>query len=91
VLELTFLWEANEIQLLALLGTGDMCRKEWVHEGLKVGSPPLRKSVADFPVIINTFAGELRSNWCKALIQPLLETFNFIVLVVQIITWAKDY
>ena len=68
-----------------------MCRKEWVHESLKVGPPPLCKSVADFPVIINTFAGELRSNRCKALIQSLLETFNFIVLVVQVITWPRNY
>lgn len=88
--ELTLLWEANEVQLLALLGARDMPRKERVHKSLKVRSPPLRKCVADFPVIVNTFAGELRSHRCEALIQSFLETFNFIVLVVQIITGPEN-
>lgn len=90
-LELTLLRESDEVQLLALLWACDMCRKERVHESLEVGSPPLRKCVANFPVIINTFAGELRSHWCEALIQSLLKTFNFVVFMVQIIARPKYY
>lgn len=67
-----------------------MPRKERVHKSFKVGSPPLRKCVANFPVIVNTFAGELRSYRCEAFIESFLEAFNFIVLVVQIIAWPED-
>lgn len=88
-LELTLLREADEVQLLALLGPGDMARQERVHESLEVGSPPLRKCIANFPVIINAFARELRSHRCKALVQALLETFNLIILRLQIITWPE--
>lgn len=52
----TFLWELDKVELLALFGPGDVTWQEWVHEGLKVGSPPLCQSVANIPVLINTLA-----------------------------------
>jgi hypothetical protein len=67
-----------------------MRRKERVHEGLEVRTPPLRKSIANFPVGVNTFPGELRAHGRKALIQSLLESLDFIVVVVQVIAWPKD-
>lgn len=62
-----------------------MTREERVHEGLEVGSPPLRKGVANFPVIIDAFARELRAHGGKALVQSMLETLKFLVVVLQII------
>jgi hypothetical protein len=62
-----------------------MARQEWVHEGLEVGAPPLRKCVADIPVAIDSLAGELRSHGGQALVQALLESLNLIVLVVEVV------
>ena len=63
-----------------------MRRYERVHERLEVRSPPLRECVANFPFVIDTFARELRADWGKALIEPILKTFQFAFVVMQIIT-----
>lgn len=67
-----------------------MSRKERVHEGLEIGPPPLRKCVANLPIVVNTFARELRAHWGEALIQSLLEALDFLVFVVQIIAGPES-
>lgn len=47
---LTRLGQLNDVEFLALLGTGAVGGDERVHEGLKVGAPPLGEAVADIPV-----------------------------------------
>lgn len=89
-LQLTLLRQTNEVQLLALLRARNMSRKERVHEGLEIGSPPLRKCVANLPIVVNTFARELRAHWGEALIQSLLEALDFLVFVVQIIAGPES-
>lgn len=68
-----------------------MAGNERVHKSLKVGAPPLRKSIANLPVIIHALARELRSDGCKALVQAFLETINLVVLVVQVVAWPERY
>lgn len=80
VARLTAAWELDKVQLLTLLRPGDVRGDEWVHEGFEVGSPPLRKCVADLPLIVHTLACELCANWCKALIQSSLEAFDLVIL-----------
>jgi hypothetical protein len=60
---------------------------ERVHESLEVGSPPLRKSVADLPFVVDALACELRANWRKALVQPRLEAFDLVVLGAEVVAW----
>lgn len=60
----------DEIELLALLRPRDVRRDKWVHEGLEIGSPPLRQCVADLPFIVDAFACELGADWREALVQP---------------------
>ena len=62
---------------------------EWVHEGLEVRSPPLRKRVADLPFIVDAFTCELRADWCKALIQPRLEALDFVVFGAEVVTRSR--
>ena len=83
---LTLLGELNQVQLLALLGAGAVARNERIHEGLKVGSPPLSKAIADLPVTIDTFASELGTGGGKALIEALLESIDFLVLGLNVVT-----
>jgi hypothetical protein len=75
----------DEVELLALLGPGDMRRDERVHEGLEIGSPPLRQCVANLPLVVNALACKLRANWCKALVQPRLEAFDLVVFGAEVI------
>jgi hypothetical protein len=75
----------DEVELLALLGPGDMRRDERVHEGLEIGSPPLRQCVANLPLVVNALACELRANWCEALVQPRLEAFDLVVFGAEVI------
>lgn len=69
----TALGKLDEVQLLALLGSGDMRRDEWIHEGLKVGSPPLGKGVGNLPLALVASVCELGAGWSKALVQTVLE------------------
>lgn len=54
----------DEIKLLAFLGPGDVSGDEGIHKRLEVGSPPLRQSIANLPVVVDAFARELRANGC---------------------------
>ena len=65
-----------------------MRRYERVHESLKVGTPPLRQCVANYPLIIDTLSCELRADWCKALVQPGLKALDFVVLSAKVVTRA---
>lgn len=82
----TLLRQLNEIQLLALLGPGHMSRQERVHERLEIGPPPLRDRIANLPVLVDAFAGELRSHRRQTLVEALLETVDFFVLEVEVVT-----
>jgi len=62
-----------------------MRRDERVHEGLEVGSPPLRQCVANHPLVIDAFASELGTDWCEALVQPRLEALDLVVLSTEIV------
>lgn len=59
---------------------------ERVHEGLEIGSPPLRQRITDLPLFIDTLTTELRTNWSQALIQSHLEAFNLVILGVQVVS-----
>jgi hypothetical protein len=61
---------------------------EGVHECLEVGSPPLGKSVADLPLVVDTLACELRADRREALVQPRLEAFDLVVLGAEVIAWS---
>lgn len=61
---------------------------EWVHEGLEVGSPPLRKSVADFPLVVHTLARELATDRSEALVQARFEPFKLAFVVVEVVSGA---
>jgi hypothetical protein len=61
---------------------------EGIHESLEVGSPPLRKRIADLPLVVDALACELRADWRKALIQPRLEAFDLVVLGAEVIAWS---
>jgi hypothetical protein len=65
-----------------------MRRDEGIHECLEVGSPPLRKRVADLPLVVDALACELRADWRKALVQPCLEAFDLVVLGAEVIAWS---
>lgn len=78
----------DKVELFTLLWPCDMGGDEGVHEGLEVGSPPLRKRVADLPLVIDALARELCSDWRKALVQPRLEAFDLIVLGAEIVARA---
>lgn len=62
-----------------------MARQERVHEGLEIGAPPLRKSVADLPGFVDTFAGELGADGGETLVQTLLESVDLFVLEVEVV------
>jgi hypothetical protein len=58
---------------------------EGVHEGLEVRPPPLRKCVANLPFVGDALASELRADGCKALVQPILEALNLVVLGAEVV------
>lgn len=87
---LTLLWQLDEIQFLALLGPRDMAGQEGVHESLEIGAPPLREGVANLPVLVDAFAGELRADGGQSLIQPFLEPVQLLVVVVQVVAWSEE-
>lgn len=73
--------QLDKVQLLALLWPRDVRRDEGVHEGLKVGPPPLRERVADLPLVVDALACELRADGREALVQPRLEAFDLFDVV----------
>jgi len=77
--------QLDKVELLALLRPGDVRGDEWVHEGLEVGPPPLRKRVADLPLIVDAFTRELRADRCQALIQPRLEALDLAVFGAEVV------
>lgn len=62
---------------------------EWVHEGLEVWPPPLRKAVANLPLVIHPFAGELSADRRKSLVQPSLKSLDLVVFSAEIIARPK--
>lgn len=85
-MNLTLSWKLDEIQLLALLRPSDMRWDEWVHEGLEIRSPPLRKRITNLPLLINALTTELRTNRCQTLIQSHLEPLNLIIVFFEVVS-----
>ena len=63
-----------------------MRRDEWVHESLEIGTPPLRERVANLPLIVDAFAGELRAYGRKAFVQPRFEALDLLDIGSQIVS-----
>jgi hypothetical protein len=66
-----------------------MRRNERVHEGLKVGPPPLRQCIADYPLVVYAFACKLCADWCEALVQPRLESLNLVILSTEVVAGSE--
>lgn len=62
---------------------------ERIHEGLEVGAPPLRQSVAHLPLVVDAFACELRADGCEALVQARFEALNFVVFRTEVVAGAS--
>jgi hypothetical protein len=62
-----------------------MRRDKRIHERLEVGPPPLRKRIANAPLIIHALARELRADRRKALVQPRLEALDLIILGLEVV------
>lgn len=45
-----------------------MSRQERVHKRLEIRPPPLRQRIANFPVLVDTFAGKLRADGGQAFV-----------------------
>jgi hypothetical protein len=65
-----------------------MRRDEGIHKRLEIRAPPLRKRIADLPLIINALTRELRAHRSKPLIQPRLEALN---LVIRMCGWLCSW
>ena len=59
---------------------------EWVHESLKVGSPPLSQSLADLPLAFVTVVGELVARRSQSLVQAYLEALNLVGVVWKVVS-----
>jgi hypothetical protein len=82
---LTLPRKLDEIQLLALLRPRNMRRDERVHERLEIRPPPLRQRIADLPFFIDALAAKLRAHRRQPLVQPLLESFYFVILRLEVV------
>lgn len=82
--ELTGLGQLDKIELLALLGTCDVCWDERIHEGLEVGAPPLGKAVANMPVACRLAVAQT-ADGSQALVQALLKTLHLVVLGLEVV------
>jgi hypothetical protein len=78
----------DEVELLTLLGPGDVGWDEGVHESLEVGTPPLRQCISNHPLIIDALSRKLCADWRKALVQPGLEALNLVVLGAEVVARA---
>ena len=67
-----------------------MCRVEWIHERLEIGSPPLRDRVCDLPLIIDTLTRKLSPRRRQALIEARFETFDLVFIGVEVIPWSGE-
>jgi hypothetical protein len=63
---------------------------EWIHESLEVGAPPLRKGVADLPLVVDAFACELGTDRSEPFVQPGFEALDFVVLGAEVIAGSLD-
>jgi hypothetical protein len=64
-----------------------MCRDKRIHERLKVGPPPLRQSISDFPVLVDALAAELSAYWSQSFIESLFEAVNLFVFGFEVVSW----
>lgn len=68
-----------------------MSRQKRVHESLKIRPPPLRQCISDLPVLVYSLARKLRPHGRKALIQPPLETLDFVIIVEEVIAGSAQH
>lgn len=89
-MERTFLRQLDKVQLLALLRPRDMGGDEGVHERLKIGSPPLSKAIADFPVMRVLLVGQL-STRCgrETLVELFFEGRDLVAIVREIVSGTE--
>lgn len=62
-----------------------MCRHKGVHESLEVGAPPLSEAVADLPIGLFLALAQA-AHGREPLVQALLESFDLVVLGLEIIS-----
>ena len=62
--------------------------EERVHERLEVGSPPLRKSIANLPSVIDAFTRELCADGCEALVEAVFKAVNLVVFGEEVVAWS---
>lgn len=86
---LTTLRQLDKVQLLALLWSGDVGGDEGVHEGLKVGTPPLGKTVADLPVAALLALADA-TNRSQTLVKTGLEALDLVVLGSEVVAWQLE-
>ena len=58
---------------------------ERIHKRLEIWSPPLRQSITNLPLLVDTLATKLRSNRRKALVQSHLEPLNLIIIFLEVV------
>lgn len=63
---------------------------EWVHECLEIRTPPLRKSIANLPLVVDALAGELGADRCQPFVQPGLEALDLVVLCAEVVARSTD-
>lgn len=87
---LTPLRHLHQEQLLTLLRFRDMCWHERIHERFKIGSPPLCKTIANFPFIIQPMTRvELatRCRRCQSGVQSGFEPRRFVFTWFEVVSW----
>lgn len=67
-----------------------MSRQKRVHEGLKIRPPPLCQGITNLPVLVDALTGELRADWRQTLIESFLESVDFFVVVMEVITRSES-
>lgn len=80
----TALGQLDKVKLLAFLWPSHMRRDKGVHEGLKVGPPPLGQAIANLPVSrLLTLADAADGG--EALVEAGLEPFDLVVLGAEVV------
>lgn len=82
--QLTRLGQLDDVELLALLGAGDVGGDEGVHEGLEVGAPPLGQAVADLPVALGLAVAQA-ADGREAVVEAVLEALDLVVLGLEVV------